>query len=334
FFGTDIIYINVFKRNDERTIYNLVYQDGAFGKAYVKRFSITNVIRDKEYVLTKGVKGSKILYFSANPNGEAEIVNVSLKPKSGLRKINFDYDFSELAIKGRNAQGNILTRYLVRKVVKKMEGVSTLSARKIWFDESVKRLNADERGKYLGEFSGDDKIIAIYKSGYYRLTNFDLQTHFADDLLIVEKFKSQKPITVIYKEKENNQCFLKRFLIEEIMEKKVYFVEDNSSFEILHLTNDWLPMIEIELEDDKKGKKVDNEIINVSEFSELMKYKAKGKKLSRFNVKKVNVLESLYYEEEIIEEVEEEQNELNIDDIVFENNKEINDEDFIQGELF
>ncbi len=334
FFGTDIIYINVFKRNDERTIYNLVYQDGAFGKAYVKRFSITNVIRDKEYVLTKGVKGSKILYFSANPNGEAEIVNVSLKPKSGLRKLNFDYDFSELAIKGRNAQGNILTRYLVRKVVKKMEGVSTLSARKIWFDESVKRLNADERGNYLGEFSGDDKIIAIYKSGYYRLTNFDLQTHFADDLLIVEKFKSQKPITVIYKEKENNQCFLKRFLIEEIMEKKVYFVEDNSSFEILHLTNDWLPVIEIELEDDKKGKKVDNEIINVSEFSELMKYKAKGKKLSRFNVKKVNVLESLFYEEEIIEEVEEEQNELNIDDIVFENNKEINDEDFIQGELF
>src|SRR5574344_36744 len=139
FFGTDIIYINVFKRNDERTIYNLIYQDGAFGKAYVKRFNITNVIRDKEYVLTKGVKGSKILYFSANPNGEAEIVNVSLKPKSGLRKLNFDYDFSELAIKGRNAQGNILSRYLVRKVVKKMEGVSTLSARKIWFDESVKR---------------------------------------------------------------------------------------------------------------------------------------------------------------------------------------------------
>ncbi|MBP1645078.1 MAG: topoisomerase (ATP-hydrolyzing) [Bacteroidetes bacterium] len=334
FFGTDIIYINVFKRNDERTIYNLVYQDGAFGKAYVKRFSITNVIRDKEYVLTKGVKGSKVIYFSANPNGEAEIVNVSLKPKSGLRKINFDYDFSELTIKGRNAQGNILTRYLVRKIVKKMEGISTLSARKIWFDESVKRLNADERGNYLGEFSGDDKIIAIYKSGYYRLTNFDLQTHFADDLLIVEKFKSQKPITVIYKEKENNQCFLKRFLIEEIMEKKVYFVEDNSSFEILHLTNDWLPVIEIELEDDKKGKKVDNEVINVSEFSELMKYKAKGKKLSRFNVKKVNVLESLYYEEEIIEEVEEEQNDLNIDDIVFDNNKEINDEDFIQGELF
>ncbi|MDD2576492.1 MAG: DNA gyrase/topoisomerase IV subunit A [Bacteroidales bacterium] len=335
FFGTDIIYINVFKRNDERTIYNLIYQDGAFGKAYVKRFNITNVIRDKEYVLTKGVKGSKILYFSANPNGEAEIVNVSLKPKPGLRKINFDYDFSELAIKGRNAQGNILSRYLVRKVVKKMEGVSTLSARKIWFDESVKRLNADERGNYLGEFSGDDKIIAIHKSGYYRLTNFDLQTHFADDLLIVEKFKSQKPITVIYKEKESNQCFLKRFLIEEIMEKKVYFVEDNSSFEILHLTNDWLPMIEIELEDDKKGKKLDNEVINVSEFSELMKYKAKGKKLSRFNVKKINVLESLYYEEEIIEEVEEEQNnDLSIDDIVFENNKEINDEDFIQGELF
>ncbi|MDX9799385.1 MAG: DNA gyrase/topoisomerase IV subunit A, partial [Bacteroidales bacterium] len=338
FFGTDIIYINVFKRNDERTIYNLVYQDGAFGKAYVKRFSITNVIRDKEYVLTKGVKGSKIIYFSANPNGEAEVINVSLKPKSGLRKLNFDYDFSELAIKGRNAQGNILSRYLVRKIIKKMEGISTLSARKIWFDESVKRLNADERGRLLGEFSGDDKIIAIYKTGYYRLTNFDLQTHFADDLLIVEKFNSQKPVSIIFRDKDNNQVFLKRFLIEEIMDKMIYFIEENANLQILHITNDWLPMIELVFEDDKKGKKIDNEVVNISEFMELLKYKAKGKRLSRHNVKKLIVLDSLPFVEEIEdEEAPNEVIETTEDDLIFDNNKDNNDnndDDFIQGSLF
>ncbi len=335
FFGTDIIYINVFKRNDERTIYNMVYQDGAFGNAYVKRFSITNVIRDKEYVLTKGIKGSKVLYFSANPNGEAEIINVSLKLKPGLRKLNFDYDFSELAIKGRNAQGNILSRHLIRKIVKKTEGVSTLSARKIWFDESVKKLNADERGKYLGEFSGEDKVIAIHKSGYYRLTGFDLQTHFADDVHIVEKYNSQKPISVIFKDKDNNQYFLKRFLIEEIMEKMIYFVEENSNIEIIHITNDWLPMIELVFKEDKKGRKIDNEIINVSEFMDILKYKAKGKRLSRNEIKKVIILDSLPYEEEI-EDIEEEveEKDLNIDDLKFENNKENNDEDFVQGSLF
>ncbi|MFA6200267.1 MAG: DNA gyrase/topoisomerase IV subunit A [Bacteroidales bacterium] len=333
FFGTDIIHIDVFRKNDERTIYNLVYQDGAFGKAYVKRFAVTNIIRDKEYILTKGIKGSKILYFSSNPNGEAEIISVSLKPKPGLRKMNFDFDFAELAIKGKNAQGNILTRYLVRKIVKKGDGVSTLSARKIWFDDSVKRLNIDERGKQIGEFSGSDKILAIYKTGYYRLTNFDLSNHFEDDLLIIEKFKPQKPISIIYYDKETRQHFLKRFLVEEIMDKRVFFIDEGSNQELVFASSDWLPMVELNLEDPKKGNEVESETINLYEFTDLMKYKAKGKKLSKYTVKKVNILESLPYEEEI-EEEEEEMTEKETEEITLDNNKEYSDEDFIQGSLF
>lgn len=332
FFGTDIIHIDVFRRNDERTIYNLAYQDGAFGKAYVKRFAVTNIIRDKEYILTKGIKGSKILYFSSNPNGEAEIISVSLKPKPGLRKMNFDFDFAELAIKGKNAQGNILTRYLVRKIIKKGEGVSTLSARKIWFDDSVKRLNIDERGKYLGEFSGTNKILAIYQSGCYRLTNFDLSNHFEDDLLIIEKFKPNKPISIIYYDKENDQHFLKRFLVEEIMDRKVFFVDENSNFKLVYATSDWLPVIELNLEDSKKGKEVESEIINLSEFTDLMKYKAKGKKLSKYSITKINVLESLPFDEEI--EEQEEEIEQETEEIRLDNNNEHGDEDFIQGSLF
>jgi topoisomerase-4 subunit A len=333
FFGTDIIHIDVFRRNDERTIYNLAYQDGAFGKAYVKRFAVTNIIRDKEYILTKGIKGSKILYFSSNPNGEAEIILVSLKPKPGLRKINFDFDFAELAIKGKNAQGNILSRYLVRKITKKGEGVSTLSARKIWFDDSVKRLNIDERGKYIGEFSGTDKILAIYQSGCYRLTNFDLSNHFEDDLLIIEKFKANKPISIIYFDKENDQHFIKRFLVEEIMDRKVFFVDENSNSKLVYSTSDWLPVVELKLQDSKKGKEVESEIINLSEFTDLMKYKAKGKKISKYSITKINVLESLPYEEEI-EDSQEEENEQETEEITLDNNNEHGDEDFIQGSLF
>jgi topoisomerase-4 subunit A len=332
FIGTDIIHIDVFRRNDDRTIYNMVYQDGAFGKSYVKRFAVTNIIRDKEYVLTKGIKGSKVLYLSVNPNGEAEVISISLKPKPNLRKMNFDFDFASLAIKGKNAQGNILTPNFIRKITKKEDGISTLSARKIWFDDSIKRLNADERGKYLGEFSADDKIIAIYASGCYRLTNFDLSNHFEDDLLIIEKHRADKPISLIYKDKTTKQHLLKRFLIEEIMDKKVFFMEQEN--ELVYITNDRLPMVELYLQDTKKGKEIENEIINLAEFMDIIRYRAKGKKLSKYNVKRVKVLEPLPYQEEIEEEPEEVEPQKKNEDIKFENEKGHNDEDFIQGSLF
>lgn len=215
-----------------------------------------------------------------------------------------------------------------------MEGVSTLSARKIWFDESVNRLNADERGRYLGTFSGEDKIIAISKSGNYRLTNYDLSTHFDDDIVVVEKFREDKPITAIYFDKAGKQHFLKRFLVEEIMDKKVFFIDEDPNYVPTYITNDWLPMIELHLKDEKKGTPVDNETINVSEFADLTKYRAKGKKLSRYFVKDVKVLESLPYQEK--EEEEEEDNEDNPEreEIELDNNKEHSDEDFIQGSLF
>src|SRR5690606_36225108 len=180
FVGKAIIPVAVFKKGDDRTVYNAIYKDGPSGTSYVKRFSVTAVTRDKEYDVSKGEKGSKILYFTANPNGEAAIVNIQLKPHSKLRKLTFDIDFAEIAIKGRSSQGNIVSKYPVKKITFKSAGVSTLAGRKIWFDNILKRLNADERGRYLGEFDGDDKILLVYADGSYEFSSFDLSNHFDD----------------------------------------------------------------------------------------------------------------------------------------------------------
>ncbi|HRW22297.1 MAG TPA: DNA gyrase subunit A, partial [Bacteroidales bacterium] len=198
FFGKDIIHIDVFKRNDKRTIYNVVYKDGKGGKALVKRFAVTSVTRDKEYNLTKGTEGSKILYFSANPNGEAETIKVYLKPRPKLRKLVFEFDMKDVLIKGRNSTGNILTKNDIHKITLKEEGVSTLGGRKIWFDDVVLRLNAEGRGKLIGEFKGEDKILVVRKNGTYRLTNFDLTNHYEDDILVIEKFNPDKIWTAIH----------------------------------------------------------------------------------------------------------------------------------------
>jgi len=188
FVGKEIIHVAVFKKNDERTVYNMIYKDGQSGVSYIKRFSVVGVTRDKEYDLTKGTKGSRSLYFSANPNGEAEIVNVQLKPHSKLKKLQFDEDFAALAIKGRGSMGNIITKYPVKKIILKSKGVSTLAGRKIWYDDILKRLNADGRGKYLGEFDGDDRILTVLSNGIYELTSFDLNNHFDDKMIVIEMF--------------------------------------------------------------------------------------------------------------------------------------------------
>ncbi|MDR0970948.1 MAG: DNA gyrase/topoisomerase IV subunit A [Bacteroidales bacterium] len=334
FFGQDIIYVGVFKKNDERTIYNLIYQDGAMGQAFVKRFSIASIIRDKEYDLTQGKKGSKIIYLTINPNGEAETISIFLRQKNKLRKLNFDFDFASLAIKGRTSKGNKLTKHQIRKIIKKTEGLSTLSARKLWFDESIKKLNSDERGIFLGSFASEDKLLSVYKSGYYRLTSQDLSTHFAEDLLILEKYNPNKPLSVIFFDKTINQYLVKRFLVEEILDKKVYFVEENDNFQILHITNDYYPVIELSLEDAKKKKPLDDLIINIGDFVEVSRYRAKGKKLSKYNITNIKILESLPYEEKIEEEESQSQEEINEDEVLTDNNKEYNDEDFVQGSLF
>ncbi|GAP44773.1 DNA gyrase [Lentimicrobium saccharophilum] len=294
FVGEHIIHIDVFRKNDERTIYNLIYQDGKNGAAYVKRFAVVGITRDKEYSLTKGTAGSKVLYFTANPNGEAELVKVNLKPRPKLKKPVFDFDFSELAIKGRNSQGNILTKYAVKKISQAEAGISTLGARDIWFDDSIRRLNTEGRGRLMGAFSGDDKILAITQSGHYRLFNFDLANHFDEDLLIIEKFNPEKPVSVVYFNGEKQFYYLKRFLVEP-SDKKTDFLGEEPETKLVSVSTDWLPRFNIVFDDKLNNKVIDNMEIEAAGFIDVKSYRAKGKRLTTHAVKKINQLDPLPY---------------------------------------
>ncbi|NLA24034.1 MAG: DNA gyrase/topoisomerase IV subunit A, partial [Bacteroidales bacterium] len=233
FFGKDIIHIDVFKRNDERTVYNTVYRDGKSGTHYIKRFAVTGITRDREYDLTRGTKGSRVMYFTANPNGEAELIKVNLKPKPKLRKLVLDIDFKDIAIRGRGTIGNILTKNDVFRISLKEEGVSTLGGRKIWFDEEILRLNADERGKYLGEFEGEDKILCVSKTGTYNLTNFDLTNHYGDSLMLIEKHEPEKEWTAIYFDASQNYYYIKRFLFEDTNRENEFIPSDDGSYLVM-----------------------------------------------------------------------------------------------------
>jgi len=292
FVGKSIIHIDVFKRNDKRTIYNAIYRVGKNGNTYVKRFAVTGVTRDREYNLTKGTPDSRVLYLSANPNGEAEIVNVLLKPKPKLRKTSFDFDFSDLNIKGRNTQGNILTKNYVRKVTIKEEGISTLGAMDIWFDDSVKRLNTEERGKYLNAFKGSDKIATLMQSGEYRLTGFDLSTHFDPDLIHIEKYDPEKVFTAIYIEPKTGLHYLKRFTLEET-DKKINFVSDNPEAKLVTISEHSRPNLEVFFDHKRNEKQIDTQTINVEEFIAVKSYRAKGKRISNHFIKTVKWLEPL-----------------------------------------
>src|ERR1700759_5565855 len=229
FVGKEILHVGVFKKNDERTVYNMIYKDGQSGIAYIKRFSVVGVTRDKEYDLTKGSKGTRTLYFTANPNGEAEVVNIQLKPQSRLKKLQFDEDFAMVAIKGRNSIGNIITKYPVKKIILKSNGVSTLSGRKIWYDDILKRLNADGRGKYLGEFDGDDRILTVFSTGAYELTSFDLNNHFDDKMILIEKYNPEKIYTVVHLEGKSKNYMVKRFKFENTaIGKQTSIISDES----------------------------------------------------------------------------------------------------------
>ncbi|MBX7182321.1 MAG: DNA gyrase/topoisomerase IV subunit A, partial [Bacteroidia bacterium] len=297
FVGKNIIHISVFKKNDNRTIYNMIYRDGKYGAKYVKRFAVTGVTRDKEYVLSKGTKDSKVLYFTANPNGESELVNIQLRPRPSLKKLQFDVDFGEVIIKGRDAQGNILTREEIRKIVQKEKGVSTLAARQIWFDDSVQRLNAEGRGTLLGRFSGDDKILAIYQSGHYRLYGFDLSTHFEEELILIEKFNPNKPIMAVYWDNEHKQFNIKRF-IPESSDKKVLFISESEGSALELISGDKYPVIELVYLAEKINGEYPKEVINAFEFIDVKGYKAKGNRLTNRKVKEINLLEPLPAEEE------------------------------------
>ncbi len=321
FVGNNVLHVDVFKKNDDRTIYNLIYRDGTRGNAMVKRFAVVGVTRDKEYNLTRGTENSKVLYFTANPNGEAEVLKIYLRPKPRLKKLSLDFDFSELAIKGRGSIGNILTKHSIKSVVKREEGVSTLGARDIWYDDTVHRLNSEERGTYLGAFKGDDKILTIMKSGNYRLRTYDLSNHFDEDMIRIEKFNPKKIISVVYYDADVEKTYLKRFQIETNGngDKKVDFIGENPASELIDISMDYLPQLEVVFDPKANKKEVENETIDVNKFIGVKSYKAKGKRLSNLIIKGINWLEPLPYEEpeeEPAEEVEEEQpkNAIEIDD--------------------
>ncbi|HLP57602.1 MAG TPA: DNA gyrase/topoisomerase IV subunit A [Candidatus Deferrimicrobium sp.] len=304
FVGLDIIHVGIFKKNDERTIYNVIYQDGKIGSAMIKRFAVTGVTRDKEYHVGKGTPDSRVLYLTANPNGEAEIVRVNLKPQPRLRKPQFEIDFSTIAIKGRGSMGNILSRRPVSKIVLKEDGISTLGGRNIWFDMDVSRLNADGRGLYLGEFSGDDKIVAITKSGNFRLHGFDLTTHFEADVLMVEKFDPEKIYTAVYFDGEQGYYYLKRFNAEPT-EKLISFIGEHPESRLVAISGDDLPRLMIKYKSTRK-KNVE-EILDGAEFIAVKGCKARGRRISTTPIESIELLEPVIKEEELIEvEIEEE----------------------------
>ncbi len=304
FVGNDIIYAQVFLRNDERTIYNVVYQDGKDGPLMAKRCAISGLTRDKEYNLTRETPGSKIVYFSANPNGEAEVIKVHHKPRPKLKKLIFEFDFGELAIKGKSSMGNILTRYPIHKITLKEKGLSTLGGRKIWFDDAVFRLNVDGRGIYLGEFSADDKILVMTKNGYFRVTGFDLSSHFEDNVLVIEKYHPGKVYSAVYWDAEQNFYYVKRFTAEE-SEKPQCFINEDSESKLISITEVEYPRFEIHF--GGKHRDRENEIIEVAEFIGVKSYKAKGKRLTSFMVENIKEIEPVVRRENHLPDEESEE---------------------------
>ncbi|MGM0463212.1 MAG: DNA gyrase/topoisomerase IV subunit A [Bacteroidota bacterium] len=294
FIGKDIIHAAVFRRNDKRTIYNIVYQDGKGGNIMAKRCAITSVTRDREYDITKGTKDSRILYFSANPNGEAEVIKVYHRPRPRLKKLTFEFDFSDLAIKGKSSIGNILTRNPVQKISLKEKGVSTLGGRKIWYDDTVNRLNADGRGQYLGEFGAGDRIMVITKDGTARLCNSDLSNHFEDNILLIEKYRPGVVYSAVYWDAEAEYYYLKRFRVEET-DKPMSFISEHPGSKLISLTEVEYPRLEIEF--GGKHKERDNEIIEVAEFIAVKSYKAKGKRLTNYSVGNIREIEPVVKKE-------------------------------------
>lgn len=289
FVGKNIIHVQVWKKGDKRTTYNMVYQDGKVGRAMIKRFSVTSITRDKEYDLTAGNPASKVLYFTANPNGEAEVIQVLLRAKAKLKKLKFDADFADMGIKSRTAKGNILSRNLVSKIKLKEEGTSTLSARKIWFDDTVHRINTEGRGELLGQFKAEDKILTITQSGHYKLTGTNVSTHFEEDLIVIEKWNPKKPITAIHFDGEKGDYYVKRFLVDDTDRKVSFITEHEKSFLEL-VSTDFRTVIELSFSKPRGKDAKPNETVDLQDFISVKGMKALGNKLSYEKIKSVDRL--------------------------------------------
>ncbi|MDB4738439.1 DNA gyrase/topoisomerase IV subunit A [Flavobacteriaceae bacterium] len=294
FIEKDIIYAAVFKKKDQRTIYNLVYKDGKGGTSYIKRFAVTGVTRDKPYNLTQGKPGSEILYFSANPNGEAETITVLLRNTGTVKKLKWELDFADLQIKGRGVKGNIVSKYNILRVELKEKGVSTLKPRKIWFDPTVQKLNVDERGNLLGAFRGDDKLLLVDEKGVAKTVVPDLSLHFDIIPLIMERWVQERPITAVYFDSEKDRYFIKRFLIEN-KNKEDNFIGDNAK--LIFVSSEWRPVIELVFVKPRGGDPLPNKSINVEDFISIKGFKAIGNQLTTTKIKEVILSDSLPYEE-------------------------------------
>ena len=305
----NIIHVEVFKKADKRTIYNMIYKDGQTGYSYIKRFNVTAMTREREYELIPAHKNSKILYFTANPNGEAEVVTINLRQAGSIRKLKWDIDFADILIKGKDVKGNLVSKYAVKRIELKEKGISTLKPRKIWFDDIVKRLNTDERGRLLGAFKGEDRLLLITKDGTVKTVIPELSLHFDNHILVMEKWMPEKPITAVYYDGEKERCFVKRFVVENENKEEIVITEHPKS-SLLFVSTDWRPMIEVIFTKERGKESKEPITVNLEEFIALKGIKALGNQLTTDRVKTVNALESLPYEEEIEEQIEEENDDI------------------------
>jgi len=307
FFGKDILYVGIFNRNDQRTIYNVIYREGKTSVSYAKRFAVTGITRDKEYDITQGTPGSKILWFTVNHNGEAETVKIYLRPRPKLKKLIDEYDFSQLGIKGRASRGNLVSKNPIQKINLKSKGISTIGGKDIWFDEDIQRLNEDGRGLHLGQFNTGDHILAIFKDGTYYTTTFDLSNRYQGDLLKIEKLDINKTYTVLYYDKSVASFYVKRFSFDVSDNTPVSFISEAKGSYLVAISDDKHPQIELIF--GGKNENRDPEHIDAEEFIAKKGLQAKGKKTSQYDVKKVYFIEPLHKpEDDILPEESEAEN--------------------------
>lgn len=323
FVGKDIIHVAIFDKSDKRTIYNMIYRDGKSGPAYIKRFNVSGVTRDKLYDLTNETKGSQILYFTCNPNGEAEVITILLRQVGSIKKLKWDLDFASIAIKGRASKGNLVTKYPIKKIEIKEKGISTLLPRKIWFDDTVQKLNTDARGELLGEFRPNDKILVISQTGKLKVIIPELTTHFDEDMVVLEKWIPNKPISAIYYDGEKERYYVKRFLVETEGKEESFITEHpNSQLEIV--ATEYRPVAELVF-NKVKGVQKENQTVDLEAFIAVKGFKALGNQLTTDKLKQVNLMEPLPYEipEEVVPEeiqvaketaTEENQEDIQLDD--------------------
>ncbi|SHH56311.1 DNA gyrase/topoisomerase IV subunit A [Winogradskyella jejuensis] len=295
FIGKDIIHVAVFKKKDKRTIYNMIYRDGKGGPSYVKRFAVTSITRDREYDLTNGNKSSVVSYFSANPNGEAEVVSISLRQVGSIKKLKWDLDFSDILIKGRASKGNLVTKYAIKRIELKEKGVSTLKPRKIWFDDTVQRLNVDGRGELIGEFRGEDRLLIINQSGMVKTIIPELTTHFDNDMIVLEKWIPKKPISAIYYNGEKELYYVKRFLIEN-EGKEESFISDHPNSQLEVVSTDWRPVAEVEFTKERGKDRKPKMEVNFEEFIDVKGIAAMGNQLTKDKVNQIDLKDSLPFE--------------------------------------